>query len=88
MLLKREVIERMVAAHPETRYTKQHVGGDSACTEYFALFDCMVVDGEYISEDYGFCRRWRAIGGTIWLDMEGRLTHTGPHTFEMPKTPR
>jgi hypothetical protein len=39
MLLKREVIERMIAAYPETRYTKHHVGGDSVCTEYFALFE-------------------------------------------------
>ena len=35
----------------------------------------------YLSEDYTFCRRWRDIGGTIWLDTQGSLIHTGTHGF-------
>jgi hypothetical protein len=37
--------------------------------------------GEYLSEDYAFCHRWRAIGGRIWLDTQCRLTHVGSFEF-------
>jgi hypothetical protein len=49
----------------------------------YALFDCMIdpETGVYLSEDYAFCRRWRAIGGEIWLDLESKLTHTGSYSF-------
>ncbi len=35
----------------------------------------------YLSEDYTFCRRWRALGGEIWLDTQGALVHTGAQDF-------
>ena len=40
----------------------------------YALFDCMIEPetGVYLSEDYTFCRRWRDLGGKIWLDTPGR----------------
>ena len=38
-------------------------------------------NGAYVSEDYAFCRRWRNLGGEIWLDLDSRLTHTGPQNF-------
>jgi hypothetical protein len=38
--------------------------------------------GHYLSEDYAFCQRWRSIGGTLWLDTRGELTHIGTHEFE------
>jgi hypothetical protein len=49
----------------------------------FALFDCIIdhETGAYLSEDYSFCRRWRQIGGEIWIDGASNLTHTGPYEF-------
>lgn len=41
----------------------------------------MVYKDFYLSEDYAFCHKWRAIGGKIWLDTVGRLSPTGVHTF-------
>lgn len=83
MLLKREVIERMIAAYPETRYESAHAYSRSAAAPGYALFDCMIdkETGAYISEDFAFCQRWRDIGGKIWLDIEGKLTHTGAYNF-------
>ncbi len=84
MLLKRRVIERMVEAYPETRYVGAHAYSNAATGPSYALFECMIdkVTGAYVSEDFGFCQRWRDIGGAIWLDTEGRLTHAGAYNFQ------
>jgi hypothetical protein len=37
--------------------------------------------GRYLSEDYAFCHRWRAIGGKVWVDLECKLMHLGQHLF-------
>ncbi len=31
----------------------------------------------YLSEDYAFCFRWRALGETVWADLRSRNTHSG-----------
>jgi hypothetical protein len=47
------------------------------------LFNCFVDEtGNYLSEDFSFCRRWTAIGGEIWIDLQSRLTHVGTVNFE------
>ncbi|HMF06095.1 MAG TPA: hypothetical protein VKE72_03670 [Methylocella sp.] len=83
MLLKREAIERMIAAYPETRYKTAHAYSNAKAEQNYALFDCMIdkETGVYISEDFAFCQRWRDIGGKIWLDTEGTLTHIGAYNF-------
>jgi hypothetical protein len=84
MLIKRNVIERLVEAHPECPYTSDHVYTPTQSERtFYALFECMIdpETKEYLSEDFGFCRMWRALGGKIWLDVEGGLVHTGPHDF-------
>ena len=84
MLIKRNVIERLIKANPDRAYASDHVYvfGKSQ-RQYHALFECMIdpVTKEYLSEDFGFCRLWRGLGGKIWLDVEGSLTHTGPYDF-------
>ncbi|MEO0034146.1 MAG: hypothetical protein RLZZ501_169 [Pseudomonadota bacterium] len=84
-LLTRAAIERMVAAYPETHFaaTDTYPPPPEASRNLYALFDSMIDpdSGIYLSEDYAFCRRWRAIGGEIWLDLDSRLTHTGPTSF-------
>lgn len=90
-LVRRAVFERMFAAYPELRFASTHCwppqpGSDNL----YALFESMIDpdNGAYVSEDYAFCRRWRATGGEIWLDMESRLTHTGPQSFQGDFAPR
>jgi hypothetical protein len=84
MLIKRNVFERLIAAHPERAYGSDHVyaPGNSE-RKLYALFECMIdpETREYLSEDFGFCRLWRALGGKIWLDVEGPLVHTGAYDF-------
>lgn len=83
MLLKRKVIERMIEAYPQARYKSAHAYTNAPAEDNFALFDCMIDKdtGAYVSEDFGFCQKWRDIGGTIWLDTKGQLTHVGTYPF-------
>jgi hypothetical protein len=85
MLVKRAVFLRMIEAFPEMRYTACHTQpAPSRSRHQYALFDCMIDPdtGDYLSEDYAFCRRWRSLGGRLWLDTWGELTHIGSHEFE------
>jgi hypothetical protein len=90
MLLKRQVIERMIVAYPESRYKSVHAYSNAKSAESYALFDCMIdkETGAYVSEDFGFCQKWRDIGGKIWLDTEGKLTHIGSYSFQGDPKPR
>lgn len=84
-LIRRSVFERMIAAYPETRFKKllARTTGEAMSENLYALFDCFIdkETGEYLSEDYAFCRRWRDIGGEIWLDRHSRLTHVGNYDY-------
>jgi hypothetical protein len=85
MLIKRIVAERMIAAYPETHFKamQTYPPDQNQSPNLYNLFDCQIdpESGVYLSEDYTFCRRWRALGGKIWLDQETRLTHVGGGVF-------
>ena len=83
MLIARGALDKLAQAHPELRITAAHATPDAPGAHLYALFDTGIdhVTGHYLSEDYVFCARWRALGGKIWLDTQSRLTHTGPHDF-------
>lgn len=82
MLIKRETITAMHKSFPSTKYCDD-VGYLLECENEnaFALFDCGVVDGRYLSEDWMFCRRWAEMGGKIWADITISLTHTGTEEY-------
>ncbi len=84
MLMQRSVLEQMAAAFPHTKFTASHNRATpNPSPNQFALFDCIIEPetGHYLSEDYTFCKRWRSIGGKVWLDTQSRLMHIGPHEF-------
>jgi hypothetical protein len=84
MLIKRGAIEKMTKAYAETRYTAAHnFTHAKQSRNLYALFDCMIEreTGHYLSEDYTFCKRWRAIGGKVWLNTKSALIHIGAHEF-------
>lgn len=68
--LRRDCIETMIQAYPELKITEKG-------REQYALFDTSLSDGKMTGEDYTFCRRWGAIGGTIWIDPNIELDHYG-----------
>jgi len=86
LLIKREVLEKMVKAHPEYKYNNDVGGYDNGKNkEYFySVFDCIIDphSKRYLSEDYAFCCRWIELGGDIWVDLLCNLNHTGSYEFK------
>jgi hypothetical protein len=82
LMIRREAMQQIVDAHPELR-AKMGDMGDRLADEAVMIFETMIEPetGQYLSEDYAFCRRWHDLGGEIWADMEARLTHTGSATY-------
>ena len=76
MLIRRHVIEHMIEKHPEWEYK-----GDGDGETEHALFDFMILNGQYIGEDYAFCLRARAEGFKIYLDPMISLPHIGTEEF-------
>ncbi len=85
LMIRRDALLRMIEAYPDLHYTREHQQQDplTGSPWRYALFDCLIdpPGGTYLSEDYSFCKRWRDIGGAIWIDLESRLTHVGQMPF-------
>lgn len=79
MLIKRGVLEHMIAKGPELRYASK-LDGEAPEIQY-ALFECVRHGLDWVSEDYEFSRRWRALGGRCWVDARARFEHVGLMAF-------
>jgi hypothetical protein len=83
LLFKRSVYEKLIAAHPETKYVDDIGLGKQYEPMMYAIFDCVIDHrGHYLSEDWTFCRRWQAIGGDIWAHSKTLLNHVGHYEFQ------
>ena len=86
MMIKRNVIEKMVKEYPETKYTDNmtYLKTEEEAKWTYALFDCAIskTNNTYLSEDWLFCERWRNIGGQVFAHVGIDLDHTGTETFK------
>lgn len=82
MLIKRGVLDRMVAHYKDELHCVNDIMGQNI-KEYVALFACMIdpASRRFLSEDYSFCRRYQALGGQIWADLASPLVHIGTNVF-------
>lgn len=71
--LSRACVQRMTEVYGHLAYFEPHVPGRQA----HDLFAFVVEDGTFWGEDYTFCKRWKAIGGRIWVDHNLTLHHIG-----------
>jgi len=84
MMIKREVIQKMIEKYPELKYNNDLNTPPELNPHFYAFFDTMIdpKDRRYLSEDYTFSRRWQEIGGEIWLDPSISLNHYGSFNFQ------
>lgn len=86
LMIRRDVIEGMVARMPHLKYKNDISGyehGNNA-DKFYALFDCFIdADSKrYLSEDFAFCQRYLDMGGDIWVDLACELTHAGTNQYK------
>jgi hypothetical protein len=86
LLLERRVVESVIAAHPEILYESDTPAERGR--PMWAVFDCAIVRHgphdiarRYLSEDYLFSRRVRALGFEISLYLPAQLGHVGQHVY-------
>jgi len=83
LLFQRSVYEKLIAAHPETKYVDDVGLGKQYEPMMYAIFDCKIDEkGHYLSEDWLFCRRWQVIGGEIWAHSKALLNHIGHYEYQ------
>ncbi len=82
LCIKRAVFERMAEAYPQLAYRLAEVTDPEEARWTYNFFDVFIADGTLMSEDYGFCRRWRDIGGQVWMDPRIKLNHVGAKVYE------
>lgn len=70
MKISREAIERLEEAEP-----KKFIGSDGG--EYTILFERTFEDGARWSGDYSFCRKWKKLGGKIYVLPDLKFSHEG-----------
>lgn len=72
MKIRRHVLDRMIAAHPELEYV------DYLTNEpRWHLFGAFVKDRRFYGDDYAFCYRWREMGGEVAVLPNITFIHTG-----------
>lgn len=82
LLFKRSVYDKLIAAHPETKYVDDVGLGKQFEPMMYSIFDCEIDEkGHYLSEDWLFCRRWQRLGGEIWVHSKVLLNHIGHYEF-------
>lgn len=69
--LSRSVLEKMVEANKDVWF---HACNEER-TKCYGLFNTEIRDGLFWGEDFYFCKKWREIGGQIWVDTELMLSH-------------
>ena len=87
MLVARHVFEKMAVEYPQLKF-KNNIGLDPKFDKWmYTFYDTGISPdtNEYMSEDWLFSDRWRAIGGEIWADPNVKLDHSG--YFRYPGSP-
>ena len=85
MLIKRKVIEKLIAKHPELEIYQPTVinGKETKKENFYNLFDTLhdIETKRYYGEDFGFCQRWTDIGGKVYVYVMDHISHIGDHEY-------
>lgn len=84
MRIHRRVFERMIAAHSELAYVCDFDGSTKWDVFGMGVADCPVRGHRrYLTEDWLFCARARALGLHVWADTTIELGHIGTAVYPL-----
>lgn len=84
MLIKTSALKTIASQKPDIKYKNDIDGYISFGDNFYNFFPAEVNPKtlKYESEDYGFCKLWRSVGGKIFLDESIHLHHIGNFAYE------
>ena len=86
MLIKRQVFDKMIAAYPNDKINQDTIiNGEAKNHPFMYNFFDTIHDPEtkkYYGEDFGFCRKWTAIGGKCYCYIDDVISHVGEHQYK------
>lgn len=84
MLIKRQVFEKMMKKYKKYKYQDDTGAMQGKENEYtYNFFNSFIDDdARLLSEDYGFCRLYQKVGGSIWVEPTINLNHIGTHVYQ------
>jgi hypothetical protein len=84
--IRRDAFENLIAAgevrsRPDRFLQRSGFGGP-----FYGFFDEITLeDGDVLSEDYSFCKRWRSVSGNeIWAVVDEPIGHVGDMVYGAP----
>ena len=86
MLIKREVIEKMIEKYPDKEIVQKTVINGKYVNKpnMWNFFDTLHDPKEktYNGEDFAFCKLWRDIGGKCYAFVNDAIVHVGEHQYQ------
>lgn len=79
--ISRAVFMRMMMAHPDWKRRGWPSMSADQRAAYYQFFRFNTESELEYGEDVEFCRQWRALGGSIWIDPTIKLEHVGEFVY-------
>ena len=83
--MKKEVFDKMIQAYPKMKIKQKLLvnGIMGGSEEMWNFFDTEFNEetGDFMGEDYAFCKRWTNIGGKIYANVDAYITHHGDFAY-------
>jgi hypothetical protein len=85
MLIKREVIEKMIEKYPEKKIVQKTIINGEYVNKpnMWNFFDTLhdPVEKTFLGEDFAFCNLWRNLGGKCYAYVNDAIVHVGEHQY-------
>jgi hypothetical protein len=84
--IRRNVFEGLIAAGTVRLRPDRFLQKSGFSGPFYSFFDDITLDdGDIMSEDYSFCKRWRSIpGNEIWAVVDEAVGHVGDMVYGAP----
>jgi hypothetical protein len=85
MLIKRQVFDKMIEKYPHLEIYQPTIlnGEETKTNNLYNFFDTFhdLESKKYYGEDFGFCQKWRDIGGKCYCYINRFITHVGEYQY-------